>query len=386
MNDNNSITINEKGEGTTKLTLNLKDTTGKSAEEKTVWNKTLLVLGFINDTKNNKSLTVWVTKPENFTSTLTLDTAKKILYLKKGFKSYTLPTGFLLQNVDISKSKISLVVINERKGFQNAMMVFAILAVIFFIITFLTTKERVKPSATQETSIGKDIKDLLKNGPWVLLFFMGIFTLTHVCLRNGSIIYYFKYYIGNKELASFFMIAGTIATLAAIPLTGWAAKTFGKKRTYIFLMLITTIISVSFFFIDKSHIGVIFTLQILANFFFGPTAPLVFAMYTDSADYSEWKTGRRATGLVMSASTMAQKFGWAIGGALTGWMLAAFGFVANVEQSADTIFGIKSMISWVPAISSALAGFMMLFYKLNEKKMSQIELELNQRRAAEKSE
>jgi len=145
-------------------------------------------------------------------------------------------------------------------------------------------------------------------------------------------------------------------------------------------MLITTVISVSFFFIDKSHIGVIFTLQILANFSSDPQRRWCLRCIPILRIIQNGKQ-KKSDRFSYVSINMAQKFGWAIGGALTGWMLAAFGFVANVEQSADTIFGIKSMISWVPAISSALAGFMMLFYKLNEKKMSQIELELNQRRA-----
>jgi GPH family glycoside/pentoside/hexuronide:cation symporter len=123
-----------------------------------------------------------------------------------------------------------------------------------------------------------------------------------------------------------------------------------------------------------------FVLQVLISFVFGPTAPLVFAMYTDAADYSEYKTGRRATGLVMSASTMAQKFGWTIGGALAGWLLAAFGFKANVMQGEEALTGIKMMMSFIPAVGSLLGGILMFFYKLDDNFMVDIEKELAGRR------
>ena len=106
-------------------------------------------------------------------------------------------------------------------------------------------------------------------------------------------------------------------------------------------------------------------------------------MYADAADFSEWKTGRRATGLVFSASSMSQKLGWTIGGSITLWLLAFYGFEANVDQSAETIKGIKYMMSFVPGGAALLSGLVMMLYSLNDKKMVSINAELDQRRNAE---
>ena len=259
------------------------------------------------------------------------------------------------------------------------------LAVIMFLITFVTTKERVQPTKEQKSSLREDVKDLVANKPWWILFVLGVFTLSYVSVRNGAIMYYFKYYVGNDALASGFMIAGTIATIASIMLTEWLARTFGKKRAYIYSMILTTILTIAFYFLGKDDIVMMFVLQVLISFVFGPTAPLVFAMYTDAADYSEWKTGRRATGLVMSASTMAQKFGWTIGGALAGWLLFAFGFKANVEQADGALTGIQLMMSLIPAGGSILAAIFMLFYRLDDKFLIQVEKDLKERRLESKA-
>jgi len=359
ISNKDSIVITEFGEGTSKLDLKITAVGKKKIE---------------------KSLTVSVLRPEQKNE---IDTASKILFLTKGFKSVTIPVSRIADDIDYKKGQIHLMVVNERKGFQWAMILFSIFAVIMFLITFLNTKERVKPPKEQQTSIKGDILDLFKNKPWALLFVIGIFTLTHVCLRNGSIMYYFKYFVGNKDLATYFMICGTISTLAAIPLTGWAARTFGKKLSYVTCMYITTALSMCYFFLDKTDIKTMFALQCGINFFFGSTAPLIFAMYTDTVDYSEWKTGRRATGLVMSASTMAQKFGWAIGGALTLFILAAFNFKANTEQTTGTISGIVAMLSWIPAVASVIAGTLMIFYPLNKNRMKIIVDDLEERRLKE---
>lgn len=360
MISDHQIVITEKGEGTSKIAV-----TAEGIKEKPL----------------EKSISISVLNPTNYAER---DTTIKIHYLKTGFGSDTITTAQIFNDIDYTKaSKLEMQFVNERMGFQWALTVFAVLCVLMFMTTFFSAKERVKPVVENQSSIKQDLKDLMKNRPWILLFFLGIFTLTHVCIRNGSILYYFKYYVGNQDLSTAFMLAGTIATLAAIPLTGWAARVMGKKNAYIICMSATTILSLGYYLLPPESVTTMFVLQVLINFFFGPTAPLVFAMYTDCADFSEWKTGRRATGLVMSASTMAQKFGWAIGGALTGWILFAFGFVANVEQSTDTLGGILAMMSWVPAIASAFGAALMVFYTLNEKKMKEIEEELYKRRHKE---
>jgi GPH family glycoside/pentoside/hexuronide:cation symporter len=105
-------------------------------------------------------------------------------------------------------------------------------------------------------------------------------------------------------------------------------------------------------------------------------------MYADTADYSEWKSGRRATGLVFSAASFAQKFGWAIGGAGTGWLLAFFDYRPNVAQDPHTLHGIMLMMSFIPAIGAVLAILALGFYELDEPTIRRMSQELAERRGA----
>ena len=351
------VMIIEQGQGTSKISIKGLDGQGEKLELDKM---------------------IWVNTPEILAEG---DTSSGIEFIESGFEQMQYSLANWFPDVNWDEADYQVKVINERKGFQWTMTTFAVLAMILFLITFFNTKERVQPSAGQKTSLKHDLGDLVRNVPWVILFFLGIFTLTHTCLRNGAIIYYFKYYVGSKNLATSFMLAGTVATIAAIFAIGWISNRFGKKRTYIVCMLLTSIFTSAYYFLGKDQIVLIFIFQVLANLTFGPTSPLVWAMYTDAADYSEWRWGRRATGLVMSASTMAQKFGWAIGGALTGWLLAAFGFQANIEQTPETMQGIKLMFSWIPAGASVIGALLMMIYPLSEKKMEEIMADLDARRA-----
>ncbi len=356
----NTLTIKENGKGIADISLKAFD--GKGGEVSTQLQVKIKSENenapVIDDKINNKTLTA-------------------------GFNTTEVDISGVFKDFDGDTMNYEIITVNESKGFQWTMTLYAILAALLFLFTFGSTKERVSPSKQQKTSLGKDLKDLIKNIPWVVLFFIGIFTLSYVSVRNGAIMYYFKYYVGNEVLASAFMVAGTIATIAGIFVVERLSKKMGKKLIYIWLMGLATVFTALFYFLKSEQIILMFVLQVLVSFIIGPTSPIVWAMYADTADYSEYKTGRRATGLVFSASTMAQKFGWTIGGAIAGWMLAYFGFKANVIQSAETRNGIRLMMSFIPAIGSVLAGGLMIFYKLDEATMQNIEGVLESRREKE---
>jgi GPH family glycoside/pentoside/hexuronide:cation symporter len=182
------------------------------------------------------------------------------------------------------------------------------------------------------------------------------------------------------------MLSGTFANLVSLFIVGWVEKFMGKKKGYAAMMILTMMFTFLFYFIPETNIPLLLTVHILINFMFGPTAALVWAMYTDAADYSEWKTGRRATGLVMSACTMAQKFGYTFGGAFGMWVLTTIGYQANVVQSERALAGIKAMVSWYSAVPCLIGFFLILLYPLTEKKLKAIEADLKIRRESEAAE
>ena len=280
---------------------------------------------------------------------------------------------------------------NDRLGYSVVAGIFGLTSTLMWFYTFSATKERVAPPKEQKTSLALDLTDLIKNGPWIVLFFIGIFTLSFVSIRNGAIMYYFKYYsavhtwhILNMEvdIASAFMIVGTLASIASILLTTTISKIFGKINTYIICMTSTALLTLLYYVLKPEQTGLMLLLQIAINFTAGPTSPLVWSMYADTADYSEWKNGRRATGLVFSAASSAQKFGWTVGGILTGLLLQFVGYKANMNpiEHPDAVEGIRKMISVIPAIGAGLAAAIMIFYSLNDKRMAEIEADLHSRR------
>jgi glycoside/pentoside/hexuronide:cation symporter, GPH family len=269
---------------------------------------------------------------------------------------------------------------HEQGAWQLAIIVFAVIAIGLFWLSFSWTRERVKPIAKEKTSLNHDIKDLFVNRPWWILLGSGIAALIFNSIRDGAAIYYFKYFVGNQNLISMYLVLGQIFNIAGIIFVTPLAHKFGKKATYLSAMAIATGLSISFYWLGKENIVQIMVLQCLISVCAGSIFPLLWAMYADIADYSEWKTGRRATGLIFSSSSMSQKFGWTLGGALTGWLLGMYGFQANVVQSVEAQSGIRMMLSIFPAIGTVLSVFFIFIYPLNEKIMKKIGTELAERR------
>lgn len=275
-------------------------------------------------------------------------------------------------------------------GWQLGVAVIAVICVILFLLCFAWVKERVQPIKDEQSSLNEDVKDLWKNKPWWILLGAGIAALIFNSIRDGATLYYFKYYIQNAQAfklgsisitySTLYLVLGHAANIAGVILASPIGNKIGKKNTYLGAMLIASILSVGFYWLGREQLTLIFVFQFLISICAGIIFPLLWSMYADIADYSEWKNGRRATGLIFSSSSMSQKFGWTIGGALTGWLLGAFGFKANEVQADAAQNGILLMLSFLPAIGSVLSIIFIAMYPLSEERIATISAELEQRR------
>jgi GPH family glycoside/pentoside/hexuronide:cation symporter len=252
--------------------------------------------------------------------------------------------------------------------------------VIFFVITFATTRERVKPDPKQKMSLKQDVSDLIHNPAWISLFFLTVFIFVYLSLRGAVTLYYFTYYVGRPDLFSLFNMLGMGVTLAAILLAKPLSMRFGKRNTFMVCLFLTAVFATAYLFVPPNAIVLIFVLQVLVSGCYAPTIPTLWAMMADVADYTEWKTGRRATGITFSATTFGLKMGLSLGGALSGWLLAYFGYIANQQQTEFALKGIRMMISIIPAIPFFLGVGMLFLYKINKLTEIQMTSELIERR------
>jgi len=271
---------------------------------------------------------------------------------------------------------------NDVLGWQLTMLLYGVIASIIFVITFATTKERISPPAAQQSSASQDIRDLMRNRPWLILFVLAMVIMMTITMRAGSAYYYFKYYVERPDLLPNYLFWQMAAYAVGALLAPVLTRYIDKAKLLIILMGIVGILSISFYFVPKDMIWAMFTLNILISLALGPKSPLTWSMYADTADYNEWKNGRRATAMTFSAATFSQKLGGSLGSAGMLWVLAAIGYVANEAQSGASQNGIALLQTVVPGLFALIAMTVASFYTLSQSQLLTIQEDLEKRHGA----
>ena len=308
---------------------------------------------------------------------------------------------------------------DKAQGFERTMALFAGIGTLCFLITFLTTRERVLPIAQAPSSVRQDLADLVRNKPWLVMLLLTVLVFVNLAMKGGMYVYYFKYYLDAAALTRFldqagfngfiaginallgsaglaalhwpqdaptsafsvFSAGGILAMIVGIGFSKRLADRYGKRNVFGAALLVSTLFLLAFFFYPPQAIGLVFASYVLHGFFYGITIPLLWAMIADVADYSEWKNHRRATAIIFSAMLCGLKVGLSIGGALVAGLLAFYGYDATLpQQSATVANGIRLAVSVYCAIPFLLGVALLWLYEIDKSLESRIERELEARR------
>jgi len=304
---------------------------------------------------------------------------------------------------------------DKAAGIESVMTWMAITGTILLLITFLSTRERIVPSPEQKSSIKDDLSDLSKNKPWLIMLTLTILVFITLAMKGGSYVYYFYNFVDQAALAKFispvivtlsgfginffgsdpvsaglglFNAGGIIFQIVGISLSKKLADKYGKRDVFRYGLLVSTLFILLFFFFNPSNVFLMFGSQILHGFFYGITVPILWAMIADVADFSEWKTNRRATAIIFSAMMVGLKAGLSIGSALVTWILGLYGYIAKesavagqeIIQPHSVSEGARLLVSIYPSIPFLIGVGLLFFYVIDKKMEVKIEEDLKIRR------
>jgi Na+/melibiose symporter-like transporter len=309
---------------------------------------------------------------------------------------------------------------DNAKGWQITMTLWASICVVLFIITFLTTRERIQPDPKQKPDAKQDFRTLARTGPWVAMFILTLAHFSVLAMRGGTLSYYFQYYVAPDRLYGLLQTAGLVnpaahgvwsyllntfglvvdskranvssvgfslfnmssqfVTVLGVLCSTFLSVKFGKKAVAIAGFSLTTVFMALSALLPPDAVGSIFLLEYARALTYAPTIPLIWSMYADVADFTEWKTGRRITGVIYATILFGLKTGLSLGGAMAGWLLSGFGYRANAVQSAEALRGIRLTISLFPSILFLVVIICLICYQIGMKLNLQIQDELAERR------
>ncbi len=287
-------------------------------------------------------------------------------------------------------------------GWFWAMVIIAAACFVMFILCFLMTKEHLKTMST--VSVGSDFKALLSNKPWWLLIGAALCFNLFNTVRGATVAYFFQDIIGTEGsivffglifafYAGLFLGVGEVSNMVGVASCVPISNMLGKKTTFILVNASLVVLSVLFFFIPCTPMGywIMLIFQILISILTGIMSPLVWSMYADVSDYAELKFNTASTGLIFSSSSMAQKFGGAIGGAAVLWLLSCFDYITdpvllaqeNVVQPESALTCLRWLMSFIPAFVAFVSMCVVWFYPLTTDRIKEINAELKKVRAVE---
>ena len=313
---------------------------------------------------------------------------------------------------------------NKADGIEVTMTWLAIIGTILLLITFFTTRERIIPKPEQSSSLMEDLKDLIKNKPWLIMLSVTILLFTTIALKGGAYVYYFENYISYFSLEEFinptlaflsaiginffgsdpvsagfglFNAGGILFMIIGIGISKKLADEYGKRNVFGVFLFISTLFIAIFYFLSPDLIGLIFLAQIFHGFFYGVTIPLLWAMIADVADYSEWKNNRRATAIIFSAMMVGLKLGLTFGQTIIPIFLENYGYITEqfgknlfilngtyirtyIDQPESAVSATKSLVSILPSIPFLISVGLLFFYIIDKNLEDKIEKDLLNRR------
>ena len=318
---------------------------------------------------------------------------------------------------------------DKQYGWQMTMTIWAAICLVLFLITFFTTKERIKPEPSQKSSAKEDFKALIKNNPWKVMFFMTLVHFAILSFRGAALYNYYHHFtdkaamfqwldgigltapallpgaaapggilewlgyivhgdsanLANSNVADVFNsivnMIGTGTTIIVILLSPSLAKKFGKKAVAATGFGLASLGTFAFYLLGPTNIIGMLVLTILVAVCYAPTIPLIWAIYADVADYSEWKTGRRFTGIVFATIGFALKGGLALGSSSFLWVMAGlFNYDTQYPSAAEAVVGYRISSGIIVGLLFAICTVLLSVYQINKNMTLQMADELAERR------
>ncbi len=315
---------------------------------------------------------------------------------------------------------------DKQYGWSMIMTIWAVLSLFLFFITFATTRERIQPVKTEKSSPLQDFSDLLKNNPWKIMW---CWTLVHfgiLVFRGGAMYNYYHHYTDKTAMYNWLKGFGLVAppnsppshgflefvgyivhgdssnlansnvadvfnsiindvgigiTIFVIFLSASLAKRFGKKAVSASCFALSAIGSFAYSFLAPTNVWGMIGVTLFVSVAYAPSIPLNWAIFADLADYSEWKVGRRFTGMVFATIGFALKTGLALGSASFLWIMAGFfNYNTNLPDDPSAIQGYRVCSGIIVGLLFGICTILLVSYPLNKRRTIQMADELAERR------
>ena len=268
-----------------------------------------------------------------------------------------------------------------RAGFVQVAIVYGLLSSAMMVVIFLTTSEEITLAKPRKLTSRQTLSFLRRNAAFWILCGASLVGVIGSAIGGKSIVYYINYYAGHPDRVSEVMSIGILGAGIGIPLWTLAARHLSKRWVWVIGASGAVSLNLALFFFDVKAVSTLSALAFCNGVMGGAVAVMFWSMLPDTVEYGQWRSGVRDDGIVFGLSQLISKAGSGLGVGMIGLLLSAIGYTAGVDQSADTLQGIRASAFLIPAAASALSALVILTYPLDTKLHSRIVRGLQRREA-----
>lgn len=270
---------------------------------------------------------------------------------------------------------------SPKLGYPVAIAILSLFGVAFHLVCYRNTKERFISTKERVKGDGlRSVKSLLTNKEFLVLAVYTVLSVGAMFLKMGMQLYYFQYVLGNEGLVGVVSTLNILALLPSVFLATPLVKKIGKKNLSVFGMLFFGIFEIVNYLFAGDNVTFFLVVNACSYMFLSFANTVSFAFVGDLIDYTQWKDGLRSEGIIYSGYSFVRKISQAVAGFVPGIALTVIGYVANQQQTADTISGLQGTYFLIPAVASFIGIVIFFFgYTLTDEKHAKVTEELRER-------
>lgn len=252
-----------------------------------------------------------------------------------------------------------------RQGFVQVASVYALLSSVMMVVIFLTTSNEVSLVSRQTVTSRQTFSFLRHNRAFWILCGASFVGVIGSAIGGKSIVYYINYYAGHPDSVSEVMSIGILGAGIGIPLWTLVARQLSKRWVWMIGASGAALVNLALFFLDVTAVSTLSALIFCNGIMGGAVAVMFWSMLPDTVEYGQWRSRIRDDGIVFGLSQLISKAGSGLGVGMIGLLLSAIGYTAGIDQSAETLQGIRASAFLVPAAASLLSALVIAFYPLD---------------------
>lgn len=280
--------------------------------------------------------------------------------------------GRLAAGIGALVGVIIIAPLTQAIGWSFAIVIVAVIAFLLMLPVKYKAIERVLYKRTSQLPFKQLLKSITGN-KYLLIFYGAVIISNITNTSSATIVYFVKYNLGDANLIPVMSLAGASSAIILPFFLPRLIKNFGKKKIFIGFMILSIISSFVFYGLGYNNLIVVFVLTALKYIAFNIPI-LMMGMFTaDCLEYDYYHSGNRNEGVVFSAQTFSIKMTLALQGIMGAFALDKANYVANVDQTAETLDQIWKMTTVYPVIGQVAAVVLMgMYYKLSESEVERM--------------